>query len=1092
MDRAASRSSMSDLMLQMRTAVQENIELKKQVAILEEANSLMRRERLALFERLAAAEAEIQALQGGNQSSMSPSGPVPAVSDKGSRKESPASSSVETLSEAAVVVSVSAPKSVSPAVLRLDSPAVCKRDLTSPRLAEKREKRDAAADIAVSAKRESPAQAAATMLAGVAATLLRSESLKTTQTSLKVDALASPVGSAPTSPRGGGGGGGGEAAALKASALISPRAPQEGPPEETGPSPRFEPLEDFASPALSRDSSRRRPPPPPPAASPTPAPAGTTPGGVGQIASASSQPSKTVPTESGPDPNVRNNFFKSSLKNTFGRSSKRSEEDQSRGSSRNLLDTPTLGRGSVRPAPAAAEAPMSPQVSSVPGGRSPRGGSNEETMRLQPEVKCLIGEVTQVSDGFKKVALYMITVTSRDGDEWKVARRYNQFLTLYQELQAKTSRSLVFPPKKFTLTMDQSKLKQRTAMLQKFLDQVLDMTNLTSTMEFMRFVDPLESPSVLSLSYQDVALSSDALMQVVEVPPFHQQLERQERYLMLVGSKLFVFRDEMSVDALHTVSLVYCVADLDGKVDADAWGFTIKHLTRIRPLSFEGDEDECRKWVAAIRQARASAGGGALAVQMPEKIQATSAGSAEETEGKGAAVLRRFAHGKSVRLSTFNTVPDTVASLMGTFSFSVADAPENVLFKDGVLAAATIEKLIEKLTLPDCCARQHVQYFLLTYRATLSPQELLAFLLARYHHSDLVEARKVNRAVGLQRNAVHDRVVLVLELWLELGFQDFVEDGDLTARLMSFVYSALEGNILMNDGAERIKDVVKRRVLTTPSDAAAEHERFLEAHAPKSLLPNMLGVGMSYLVDVDPLEIARQLAILDHDLFCKIRGQELIGQKWSKESLRPLAPNVMAVIGRFNALSSWVVTLILQPSEAVIRAALVARLTTIGSHLKELRAYGPASAIVGGLLSPAVMRLKKTSELADANTTASLKILEQLISPEKNHKHYRELLQQTLQERSTPCCPYLGLYLADLTFIEDGNPDKRGDMINFDKRCMLGKVLAEILRFQSARYALRPVPALQWFLANAGSSSLTEKQAYDLSLEREPREEKQH
>jgi hypothetical protein len=222
---------------------------------------------------------------------------------------------------------------------------------------------------------------------------------------------------------------------------------------------------------------------------------------------------------------------------------------------------------------------------------------------------------------------------------------------------------------------------------------------------------------------------------------------------------------------------------------------------------------------------------------------------------KATAVLRRVAHGKSVRLSTFSTVPDTVSSLLGSFSFSAPDSPENVVMKEGgVIAAATIEKLIEKLTLPDS-NKLWIQFFLLTYRATLLPQELLAYLLARYHHSDLLESRKKGnfRGAGLTRNQTHDRVVYVLEMWLEVGFQDFAEDGDLTVRLMSFVSSALEGNILMNDSAERIKATIKSRVLTTPAELEQEQEKLLEMHAPKPLLPNMLGVGMSFLVDVDPV-----------------------------------------------------------------------------------------------------------------------------------------------------------------------------------------------------------------------------------------------
>ena len=46
---------------------------------------------------------------------------------------------------------------------------------------------------------------------------------------------------------------------------------------------------------------------------------------------------------------------------------------------------------------------------------------------------------------------------------------------------------------------------------------------------------------------------------------------------------------------------------------------------------------------------------------------------------------------------------------------------------------------------------------------------------------------------------------------------------------------------------------------------------------------------------------------------------------------------------------------------------------------------------------------------------ALLETIKTLVSPEKNHKVYRELLKST----TPPCIPYLGIYLADLTFIEE-------------------------------------------------------------------------
>jgi len=54
------------------------------------------------------------------------------------------------------------------------------------------------------------------------------------------------------------------------------------------------------------------------------------------------------------------------------------------------------------------------------------------------------------------------------------------------------------------------------------------------------------------------------------------------------------------------------------------------------------------------------------------------------------------------------------------------------------------------------------------------------------------------------------------------------------------------------------------------------------------------------------------------------------------------------------------------------------------------------------------------------------------MSYQKNFGNYRDALKMA----SPPCIPFLGLYLTDLTFIEDGNKNHlgNGEFINFDKR----------------------------------------------------------
>lgn len=85
--------------------------------------------------------------------------------------------------------------------------------------------------------------------------------------------------------------------------------------------------------------------------------------------------------------------------------------------------------------------------------------------------------------------------------------------------------------------------------------------------------------------------------------------------------------------------------------------------------------------------------------------------------------------------------------------------------------------------------------------------------------------------------------------------------------------------------------------------------------------------------------------------------------------------------------------------------------------------------------------------------------------------------------------------------MEDGNPSfitpageaepiaDAGRLINWDKRRMLGKILADVRRFQATPYALMPVPALQfWLQSVAGAQLLSDREAYEASLRLEPRE----
>jgi len=110
--------------------------------------------------------------------------------------------------------------------------------------------------------------------------------------------------------------------------------------------------------------------------------------------------------------------------------------------------------------------------------------------------------------------------------------------------------------------------------------------------------------------------------------------------------------------------------------------------------------------------------------------------------------------------------------------------------------------------------------------------------------------------------------------------------------------------------------------------------------------------------------------------------------------------------------------------------------------------------------------------------------ISQLVHSQDNYK----TLRNSLRTLTPPCIPYLGMYLTDLTFIEDGNVDENQDgLINFNKRKMIAATILEIQSYQQPPYCLKPLPEFQQFIMNARKFTDTDL-LYNFSHYMEPRE----
>ena len=89
----------------------------------------------------------------------------------------------------------------------------------------------------------------------------------------------------------------------------------------------------------------------------------------------------------------------------------------------------------------------------------------------------------------------------------------------------------------------------------------------------------------------------------------------------------------------------------------------------------------------------------------------------------------------------------------------------------------------------------------------------------------------------------------------------------------------------------------------------------------------------------------------------------------------------------------------------------------------------------------------------------------------------------------TPLTAARGVYLQDLTFIEDGNPDYIDGMVNVEKRALVYRILEQIATFQVEAYNFVALPILRTYIETY-LSQLDDKDMYAFSLQHEPRNAK--
>mmetsp|Transcript_17679 Transcript_17679/g.26314 ORF Transcript_17679/g.26314 Transcript_17679/m.26314 type:complete len:813 (-) Transcript_17679:8-2446(-) len=412
-------------------------------------------------------------------------------------------------------------------------------------------------------------------------------------------------------------------------------------------------------------------------------------------------------------------------------------------------------------------------------------------------------------------------------------------------------------------------------------------------------------------------------------------------------------------------------------------------------------------------------------------------------------------------------------------------ADKDVVWKDGpdgrrIISAASLDRLIRNLADSTTFSqdKDYVAIMILTHREFLdSSAQLMQKLMDRYYSKpppgmkgdELEEFQKFHMLLRL-------RITNVVKLWTTEFSYDFVDES------LNQLFEKFTAEMSLDEHAKVFAERIR---------ALLRQNRGMKIVQPKvpPILPSQKRSKKSgdalTLLDIHPTELARQLSLLDFKVFSRIRPVQLLRGSFSAKDKEKRAPDVVALINRFNRASYWAASEVVLQKRPKECAKAITHLILTMEELLDMNNFHSLMALFSGLSMTPVSRLKQSWALVKPKMMAIWNRCEEVLDPSKNFAKYRERLASA----NPPAIPFQGAFLTDLTFVAENAALTADGLINWEKMMIIGKVLLQIHRNQQEPYAFEIVRSIRNYLEH-DHLCLGEKELYEKSYQLEGKKSK--